>query len=463
MAARLALTGLLLLAMPSGGVASEALEQPAFPTRTIKIMAPANPGGGWDQLARLIQHTLREQKIVGVPVEVINRGGAGGTIGLAELVARHRGDPYVIMIGGGVLVGSELTHGSPFSLRETTRLARLASEYEVIAVPANSPFRDLQSLLEAFRETPAAISWGGGSAGGLDHVLVGLIADSVGIDPARINYVAFPGGGDAAAAIMGGKVTAGISGLAEWEGLAASGRMRLLAISAPRRIGDGSIPTLIESGVDVSLENWRGVFAAPGIGPAERDWYLRTLAQLRATEAWREILRRNSWEDTFLAGAEFDEFLDLEYEHMRAILDRIGLGHGGQGYAVVGPYFFPAVIGAGLLLSLLMMGLAGRRASIAARRSPAVPGHDAFIPLPKASIATTGEPNWPRFGFGAGLTLAYILLLLPLGFLVATPLFIVAQARVIGSRQLRRDAVVALLLTAAIYGAFRHLLTVEVP
>lgn len=454
-----------VLAVGLGQPTAEAADtQREFPAKAIKIIAPASPGGGWDQLARLLQYALSDQQLVSVPIEVVNRGGAGGTIGLAELVTRHQGDPYVLMIGGGVLVGSELTHGSPFSLRDTTSLVRLLSEYQVVAVPATSPYRTLPELLTAFVADPDGVTWGGGSAGGVDHVLVGLIADKMGVDASMIRYVAFPGGGDAAAAVMGGKVSAGVSGYGEWEGLAAGGRMRLLAVSSASRVGDRSIPTLVEQGLDVTLENWRGVFGAPGIDPANRDWYVEALSGLRRTEAWQEILRRNKWEDTFLAGEGFERFLAREYQDTQQILTRLGLGTGGEGYAVVGPYFFPTIVFAGLLASLAVIILLGLRRRISAR--PVAEARPGFLQKyqPEEVIGEASKPaSWRRFLFSAMLMLAYVLSFKPFGFLVSTPIFVVAQARIVGSRNILRDAAVALLLTGFVYVVFRHVLAVELP
>ena len=166
-----------------------------YPQGALTLIAPANPGGGWDQTARQIQQVWTETGILGVPVEVINRGGAGGTIGLADLVTRHRGDPRTLMVFGQVMLGAIRTNASPVSIDQTVPLARLLNEYEVVTVPADSPHGTLEEVLEDFRRDPAAVSWAGGSAGGIDHILAGLIAQAAGVDPRRVNYIAYAGGG----------------------------------------------------------------------------------------------------------------------------------------------------------------------------------------------------------------------------------------------------------------------------
>lgn len=321
----------LLAAGCAGGPATErpdtalAPTSAGYPQGAITLIAPANPGGGWDQTARQIQQVWTATGILGVPVEVVNRGGAGGTIGLADLVTRYDGDPRNLMVFGQVMLGSIRTNASPVSIDQTVPLARLLNEYEVVAVPADSPYRTIGELLEDFRRDPAAVSWAGGSAGGIDHILAGLIAQAAGVDPRRVNYIAYSGGGEAAAAVMGGHVTLGLSGVGEWKAYVASGRMRPIAVSSPERTGDGVTPTLRESGLDVVLSNWRGIAAPPGTDDETREWLIRALEGMRASEAWQRILLANEWEDSFLPGAAFEAFLQQEVATVDATLRAIGL------------------------------------------------------------------------------------------------------------------------------------------
>lgn len=330
-----AVAALLAVSFLAAGCGSEsATDRPAsalpptpagYPRGTLTLIAPAAPGGGWDQTARQIQQVWTATGLLGVPVEVVNRGGAGGAVGLADLVTRHRGNPRNLMVFGQVMLGALRTNASPVSIDRTVPLARLFNEYEVVTVPADSPYGTLEELLRDFRRDPAAVSWAGGSAGGIDHVLAGLIARAAGVDPRRVNYIAYAGGGEAAAAVMGGHVTLGLSGVGEWKSYVASGRMRPLAVSSPERTGDGGTPTLRESGLDVILSNWRGVAAPPGTDDETRDWLIRALAGMRESEAWQDVLRDNEWEDSFLPGAAFEAFLQDEAATVDATLRAIGL------------------------------------------------------------------------------------------------------------------------------------------
>lgn len=303
-----------------------AATESGFPSGALQIMAPANPGGGWDTTARLLAQVMVEEGLSPVAVEVFNVPGAGGTVGLAQLVSQNAGDASVMMMMGRVMVGSILTNQGPVTLANTTPLARLTAEYEVIVVPAASPYNTLQDLIDAFKADPKSIAWAGGSAGGTDHILVGQIAKEVGVTADGINYIAYSGGGEAAAAILGGQVAAGVSGAGEWADFISSGEMRVLAVSSEERLDIlPDAPTLVESGVNVVLLNWRGLVGAPDLEPAERDWLIQLIAAAVESEAWQEILATNGWDNVFLAGDEFAAYIEEENATITEVLKEIGL------------------------------------------------------------------------------------------------------------------------------------------
>jgi putative tricarboxylic transport membrane protein len=303
----------LALTLVAGAVAA----QPS-----LKMMIPANPGGGWDQTGRNLAAAMQSAKLVS-GVQFDNKGGAAGTIGLAQFVNSAKGDPNAVMIGGMVMVGGIILNKSPVNLSQVTPIARLTSEWEVIVVPANSPHKTMADLVKAFKENPGKVSWGGGSAGGTDHILVGLIAKEVGVDPAKTNYVPFKGGGEAIAAILGGHVTAGVSGLGEFAEQIKAGKMRALAQSSPKKLE--GIPSLKEQGINVELGNWRGIFGAPGITPAQRDALVKLVQSATETPAWKSTLEKLGWEPWFLAGDDYKKFLDDDIKRVGAIIDSLGL------------------------------------------------------------------------------------------------------------------------------------------
>jgi putative tricarboxylic transport membrane protein len=306
--------GLFLAAALSS---SAVLAQPA-----LKMMIPANPGGGWDQTGRNLATAMQSAKLVS-SVQFDNKGGAAGTIGLAQFVNSAKGDPNAVMIGGMVMVGGIILSKSPVSLSQVTPIARLTSEWEVIVVPANSPLKTMGDLVKMFKDNPGKVSWGGGSAGGTDHILVGLIAKDVGVEPAKINYVPFKGGGEAVAAILGGHVTAGVSGIGEFAEQVKSGKMRALAQSGPSKI-DG-IPSLKELKINVELGNWRGIFGGPGLTPQQRDALVRLVQSATETPAWKATLEKLGWAPWFLGGEQYAQFIKQDEQRIAGIIESIGL------------------------------------------------------------------------------------------------------------------------------------------
>lgn len=295
-----------------------------YPEGDLAIMAPADPGGGWDSTARAMQGAL-ESDVVDVGVEVYNVGGAGGTIGLAQFVENNAGDPNQLMVMGLVMVGAIRTNDSAVTLEDITPIASLTAEQEAIAVNADSEYESLEQLVEDWKADPTSISWGGGSAGGTDHILVGLMAQEAGIDPADVNYVAHAGGGEALSAILSGAVTAGVSGVSEFADQVEAGDMRWLAVSGEEPPEGIDAPTITEAGLDVVLENWRGVVAPPEISDEDRDAIVQMVTEMRDSEAWQQALEDNGWADFFQAGDEFESFLEEERTRVEDVLREIGL------------------------------------------------------------------------------------------------------------------------------------------
>ena len=290
----------------------------------LTIVAPAKPGGGWDQTARAMESVLQGADLA-APVTVENIAGAGGTVGLAQLADKYSGRGDVLMVSGLVMVGSILTNKSPVSLDQTAPIARLTGEYEVLAVPANSEIKSLGDLVTKLKADPGSVSWGGGSAGGSDHILAAMIAKAAGVDGSKVNYVPFSGGGEALAAILGGHVTVGVSGLGEWLGQIKSGELRAIAISSPERLPGVDIPTIKEQGSDVSLSNWRAVFGPPELDDAKKQALIALVDKMARSDAWKKTLGDRGWMDLYLSGDAFAAFLKEENARVADTLKSIGL------------------------------------------------------------------------------------------------------------------------------------------
>jgi putative tricarboxylic transport membrane protein len=314
-------TAALLLAL---GIHSNFAATPALALDELRIIAPAGPGGGWDQTARAMQEAVQSAGAVKT-VTVENVPGAGGTVGLAQLASQEAGKDNVLMVNGLVMVGAILTNKSAVTLENTTPIARLTGEYEVVVVPSSSEIKTLADLVAKLKADPGSVAWGGGSAGGTDHILAGLIAKAAGADVSKLNYVPFSGGGEALAAVMGGHVVAGISGYSEWEGQIKSGELRPLAISAPERVSGIDAPTLKEQGVDVELANWRAIVGPPGINDEQKKALLATVEAAVKSDSWKKTLAAKNWTDLYLPGDEFVKLIAVENARVTEVLKGIGL------------------------------------------------------------------------------------------------------------------------------------------
>jgi putative tricarboxylic transport membrane protein len=316
-------TGALVATAPAEHAHAGSTVQDVLGDRQLRIMAPASPGGGWDQTSREMQGALRE--LVG-RTEVYNVSGAGGTIGLSQFV-RFDGDPIQLMTTGLIMIGAAKANGSPYSLADTTPLVRLTTDYQAIVVPVGSPLADTADLVTAMRADLPGVSIAGGSAGGVEQILAGLLAKAVGGNPAQVSYVAHSGGGEALTTLLSGRATIGISGLSEIQPQIESGTVRALAVSSPQRLPAlPEVPTLREAGLDVELQNWRGVVAPKGIGREQEQALENVLVDMTRTDAWRQALRRRGWGDATLAGPEFEAFVRSEQVRVSQVLDEIGLG-----------------------------------------------------------------------------------------------------------------------------------------
>ena len=292
--------------------------------KMLTIIAPAAPGGGWDQTAREMQQVLEQNHLV-TAAKVVNIPGAGGTIGLAQFVNANKGDGNVLMAMGLIMVGAVLTNQSPVTLRQVTPISRLTGEYEVLVVPAASPFQNLADFIKAWKQDPGRYAIAGGSAGGTDHMLAGLLAKTVGIDVSKVNYVPHSGGGESIASLVGNHLPAGINGLAELVPFIKTGRLRAIAISSDKRVPGINIPTFVEQGVNLTLANWRGVVAPPGISAPQRAALTALVDGMTKSAGWKAALAKNDWIDMYQTGAEFEEFLKQEDIRATAVLKSIGL------------------------------------------------------------------------------------------------------------------------------------------
>jgi len=251
--------------------------------------------------------------------------GAGGMVGLPRYVNQRKGQGNSLMVGGSVMVGAAIANKSPVTMRNVTPIARLTEEAGVVAVPAGGKIKTWAELEAAIKAGPKAVSVAGGSAGGTDHVLLGLIIKALGRNPRDAAYVAFSGGGPANAALLGGQVVAGISGYSEFEEQIKAGRLIPLAVSGNKRIPGVNVPTLTELGVRVTAANWRGVFAPPGINATQREALVEFMSKVHASEPWRKELETRKWTDVFLAAQSFEREIEANIRDTEEVMKDLGL------------------------------------------------------------------------------------------------------------------------------------------
>ena len=309
-----------MLAMAATG----GLPLSALAATNVKMMIPANPGGGWDGTGRALGKALLESKTAD-SVTYENKGGAAGALGLAQFVNGSKGDPNAIMIMGAVMLGGIITGKPPVSLSSATPLVRLSSEYNVFVLPANSPFKSMKEVIEQLKKDPGSVKWGGGSRGSTEHIAAAMLAREAGVDPARINYVAFRGGGEATAAILGGNVTIGGSGYSEFSEYITAGKMKAIAVTSGTRLKDINIPTLKELGYNVEIGNWRGVYGAPGITAVQRKALTDMLLKALKSKSWADDLVKNNWTPAVMSGKEFEDFVDNDFASLRATMVKSGM------------------------------------------------------------------------------------------------------------------------------------------
>ena len=413
------------------------------------ITAPAAPGGGWDQTARVLQRVLAEIEPA-TSVQVDNIPGAAGTIGLARFVQSERGNPHALLVTGLVMVSGVITNASPVSLSDATPIARLTGETEVIVVPSASPHQTLTDLLDAFKRDPGGVSWGGGSAGGTDDLLVRLLAEQVGLPASRVNYIAFSGGGAALAAVLSGQLTAAVSGYGEFAGQIAAGQLRPLAISAAARVPGINAPTLREAGVALDLANWRAIVAPPGLSDAERDALIARVTRMAGSTAWQQALTLNGWDDLFLPGADFRQFLLAEQARVEAVLRRLAAADtapSARFTMAVTPTTMPNA-------TVAVFGLLAAALVISRRRN-------------RAPIVVAASNSSSAAILGVTL-LVQPLLMLTAGFIIASTItFVVTANTWRGVRPalatLARDAAIGVTFAAIIYLVFTSGLGVVLP
>ncbi|WP_151639126.1 Bug family tripartite tricarboxylate transporter substrate binding protein [Noviherbaspirillum aerium] len=301
-----------------------ALSSAAYALDDVKMMIPGTPGGGFDAAARTMGKAMQDAGVAKA-VSYEHRGGAGGAIGLAQFANASKGDPNAMIVTSVNTVTGILQSKAAVTMTTATPIARVFTEYNVIAVGKASPYKSMKDLMEAFKKDPTSIKWGGGSKGSVDHLGIIELAQAVGVPSAKVNYIPLGGGGETNAAVLGGHVTAISGGYPEIAKFLESGQMRLLAVASPGKLANVEAPTLKELGYNVVTGNWRLFSGAPGITPAQKQSLVDAVTKATASPTWQNAVKTNYWTPTMLTGPELENFLNFESRRFETALKESGL------------------------------------------------------------------------------------------------------------------------------------------
>jgi putative tricarboxylic transport membrane protein len=291
----------------------------------VNVMIPADPGGGWDGTGRQAMQAMIDAGIYSGGVNFTNTGGAGGTIGLAEFQNSSTGKPDSLAVFGSITVGAIAMNGSPIKLSDFRPIAALTTEYDVIAVKADSPYQTLADFVAALKANPGGTPVGGGSAGGVDQIALALLAQAGDVPVGDLNYIPQASGAETVTGIVNGTLAAGISGVSEFKQFAEQGRIRILGITSAERVPDLDVPTFKEAGYDVQVGNWRGFLGAPGMPDDNYQMWVENFKKLNDSDAWHKVLETQGWEQNYIGGEEFGQYIASETDRIGQILKDAGL------------------------------------------------------------------------------------------------------------------------------------------
>lgn len=292
----------------------------AAPAARLTLIVPGTSGGGWDLTAQAMKEALTTEGIA-KEVSIVRYPGASGLVGISQFVSRHAGDGNAMMVGGLVMLGATMRDEAAVTLRDVTPVARLTGDWGVIVVPSESKLRNAGMLREIMTDTPDALRWAGGALGGPDQGLIWSIATFLGVPLDEVPYYGKPGGRRVAESLIQGRHNIAASGYAEFAPFIRSGHLRVLAVAAPHRLPGVDAPTLTEAGIDVSVMNWRGAFAPPGLTDGQEARLADIVARMTQSATWKQALARHRWSDTYLDRTAFGQFLNREQMRWPALIN----------------------------------------------------------------------------------------------------------------------------------------------
>ena len=292
------------------------------PLKNLDWTIPANPGG-YSLTADAITDSLKAEGLLGATTSVY-KPGAGGAVGLGAF-QEIKGKPEAAMVTGIAMTGGLYSNKSKLNLLDSTPIAKILREYDGIVVPASSKYRTLKALLDDLAAKPNGVSIAGGSKGGIDHQVIGLLAQKASIDPTKLNYVVFSGGPEVITSLLSGSTQVGISGALDFAPYVASGKLRYLGVSSAKPLTGIKAKTFVSQGYDLVYGNWRGIMAPADLSKADYLNFIKVIDIMHASPAWAAQLKKNNWDNEFVAGTAFKTFLEKHIPEINGVMKGLGI------------------------------------------------------------------------------------------------------------------------------------------
>ena len=296
------------------------------PTKAVEIILPTAAGGANDQMARLIQKCLQDNKLVPTPIVVMNKAGGNQTLA-AVYLRQNAKDPHYLLYSTSSVFTAQITGLMQQVYTDLAPIALLMTEYSVISVHADSPLKTVRDLLAQLKADPQSMSFGIVSRGGSNHIGLSQVAKSAGIDPKQLRVVVFKTNVESYLGVAGGHIQAVASSATAAIPFTQQGTARILAIGAPQRQPGplAQVPTFREAGVDAQLTtNWRGIFGAPGLSASQITYWDDAFSKMAASDEWKKPLGPTDVGRVFLRSRDFEKFLETEYQTSKTVLADLG-------------------------------------------------------------------------------------------------------------------------------------------
>lgn len=293
--------------------------------KEIHFLIPGGAGGGWDGTARGVGKALRDAGLI-EQASYENMSGGGGGKALNHLISTAKRQQGTLLVNSTPIIIRSLTGVFPQSFRDLTPIAAVIADYAALVVPKKSKYQTLDQLLADFKKDPRSVKVAGGSVkGGMDHLVPAMVIQAAGGDPLKLVYVPYDAGGKAMAGLLSGDTQVLSTGFGEAIGLAKQGEVRILAVTSAERLAQApNVPTVKESGYDMTFANWRGFFGAPGLPEAKAQAYREVLKKMYATPQWEEIRTKRGWQNLYKPGPEFVAFLEKMETDLGGMMRKLG-------------------------------------------------------------------------------------------------------------------------------------------